>query len=260
MNRLFASGLAATLLASASAASAATFAYVAPLAPARDLPPVGQVTAIFDNVANLLRLRVQTAPGSLAPGSHQLHLHANYAGNLLIGQPLTEQVKAVPPATTDDIDGDGVIEVFEAVPFIGESWWTVATVTVGADGALEWESGPLSTAANLLFPPDPLVPGSPGVSGPEDVDYPVDVDNIGFYRPSLDWFDLLAFDIHGGPDPVGIGAGPGEIDQFDGYEDLRPALAGSFAAVPEPASWAMMIGGFGFIGAVARRRRVRFAL
>ena len=254
MTRLVASGFALTLLASASAASAATFTYVAPLAPARNLAPVGQVTATFDNVANQIVFAVTAGPGSLAPGEHQLHLHANYAGNLLIGQPLTQQVKALPPATTDDQDGDGVIEVFEAVPLIGESWWTIATVTVGADGALNFNSGPISTAANLLFPPDPLVPGSPGVSGPEDVDYPFDIDNIGFYRTSLDRFDLLAFDIHGGLDPAGIGATPGEIDQVDGYEPLRPALAGAFAAVPEPATWAMMIGGFGLVGGVLRAR------
>lgn len=33
-----------------------------------------------------------------------------------------------------------------------------------------------------------------------------------------------------------------------------------FAPVPEPASWAMMIGGFGFVGAAMRRRSVRVAL
>ncbi|WP_010543554.1 FxDxF family PEP-CTERM protein [Sphingomonas elodea] len=32
-----------------------------------------------------------------------------------------------------------------------------------------------------------------------------------------------------------------------------------FAPVPEPASWAMMIGGFGFVGAAMRRRNVRVA-
>lgn len=260
MNRLFASGLATALLASASAVGAATLTYVAPLAPARNLPPVGQVTAAWDNVANVITFRATAGPGSLAPGTHQLHLHANYAGNLLIGQPRSSQVQALPPATTDDIDGDGVIEVFEAVPLIGESWWTIATVTVGANGALDYQSGPLSTASSQLFAPDPLVPGSPGVSGPEDVDFPFDIDNVGFYRESLTRFDLLAFDIHGGPDPVGIGAAPGEVDGVDGYEDLRPALAGSFAAVPEPTTWAMLISGFGLIGATIRRRRVSFAI
>lgn len=33
-----------------------------------------------------------------------------------------------------------------------------------------------------------------------------------------------------------------------------------FAPVPEPASWAMMIGGFGFVGAAMRRRTARVAL
>ena len=33
----------------------------------------------------------------------------------------------------------------------------------------------------------------------------------------------------------------------------------TFGAVPEPASWALMIGGFGLVGAAARRRRTGFA-
>jgi hypothetical protein len=31
------------------------------------------------------------------------------------------------------------------------------------------------------------------------------------------------------------------------------------AAVPEPASWALMVGGFGLVGVVARRRAARAA-
>lgn len=240
----------------ATAAAAVDRIYVAALAPARDLAPVGSVTAYFDSTADTLRLVVDTGTGALDPGDHQLHIHANYAGNLLIGQPLTQQIEAVPPATTDDRDGDGVIEVFEAVPLIGESWWTVATVPVGADGRLQWDSGILSTASAILFAPDPLTVGSPGVSGPEDVDYPTDIDNIGFYRPALDNFGLLAFDIHGALDLPGVGATPGEIDAFDGYEPLKPALGGAFAAaVPEPSSWAMLITGFGLVGVMARGRR-----
>lgn len=243
---------AAALMVSASGAQALT--YVAPLAPARGLPPVGAVTATWNPAANALRFQITTAAGALAPGEHQLHLHANYAGNLLIGDARTTQVKALPPAPTDDLDGDGVIEVFEAVPVIGESWWTIATVTVGADGALSYDSGVLSTAAEQLFGPDPIEVGSPGVDSPDDVDFPFDVDNIGFYRDSLFRFDLLAFDIHGGPDLPGVGAGPGEIDGSDGYEGLRPALGGAFAAVPEPAAWAMMIAGFGLVGGRLRTR------
>lgn len=39
--------------------------------------------------------------------------------------------------------------------------------------------------------------------------------------------------------------------------DFGPRL---FASIPEPGSWAMMIGGFGLAGFAARRRRVRIAL
>jgi len=37
------------------------------------------------------------------------------------------------------------------------------------------------------------------------------------------------------------------------------AIAGAVGAVPEPATWAMLIGGFGLVGRAARRRRVRVA-
>lgn len=248
---LLAAGLAA------SAVSAAPVTYTAALAPARDLAPLGSVTAIYDSEANTIRFLISAAAGSLDAGEHQLHLHANYAGNLLIGQDRTAQIEALPPATTDDLDGDAVIEVFEAVPLIGESWWTFATVVVGADGALSYDSGLIALGDGLIFGPDPLEVGSPGVSGIEDVDYPFDVDNIGFYRDALDNFSLLAFDIHGGNDLAGVGVSTGEVDEFDGYEPLRPALAGAFgsaAAVPEPASWALMVAGFGLVGGAIRRR------
>ena len=43
----------------------------------------------------------------------------------------------------------------------------------------------------------------------------------------------------------------------EGDGDPSPiSLAGSVEAVPEPASWAMMVGGFGLLGAALRRRKV----
>jgi hypothetical protein len=53
-------------------------------------------------------------------------------------------------------------------------------------------------------------------------------------------------------------AGAGRNDGF-GFDDLT---VGQAAAVPEPATWAMFIGGFGLIGGAMRRRQratVRFA-
>ena len=44
-------------------------------------------------------------------------------------------------------------------------------------------------------------------------------------------------------------------DQGLGVDDLSITAAAAVAAVPEPATWAMMVGGFGLIGAALRRRR-----
>jgi hypothetical protein len=52
----------------------------------------------------------------------------------------------------------------------------------------------------------------------------------------------------------GIQAVPGQtLSTFD------PAFSGAFGTVPEPASWAMLIAGFGLVGAVLRRRRAATA-
>ncbi|CAM3154392.1 hypothetical protein SPAN111604_06990 [Sphingomonas antarctica] len=40
----------------------------------------------------------------------------------------------------------------------------------------------------------------------------------------------------------------------NGYNNDSTLLSASVASVPEPASWAMMLGGFGLIGAATRRR------
>ncbi len=43
----------------------------------------------------------------------------------------------------------------------------------------------------------------------------------------------------------------------DGFSSVGPiSFAGAAGAVPEPATWAMMIGGFGMVGGAMRRRRV----
>ena len=57
---------------------------------------------------------------------------------------------------------------------------------------------------------------------------------------------------------------PGDIDnvlndsfgEFNGFVPIYHNLDFLASVVPEPASWGMMIAGFGMIGATARRRRL----
>ena len=67
----------------------------------------------------------------------------------------------------------------------------------------------------------------------------------------------IAYDVFGGPfifteDPI-------DPDTFMQVEPARTlaslSITPSVAAVPEPASWAMMIGGVGLVGGAMRRRR-----
>ena len=60
------------------------------------------------------------------------------------------------------------------------------------------------------------------------------------------------FDIDGGAFDAGAVEGTGTLDAFFTWSLTEDAAA---PAVPEPASWAMMLGGFGLIGGTMRARR-----
>ena len=87
-------------------------------------------------------------------------------------------------------------------------------------------------------------------------------------RTLADWGDLLGGTVLG----IGVGNGgcPGNCSNFSAFADNltlntdQATFSYDFqaaAAVPEPATWAMMIMGFGLVGASMRRRQVsvRFA-
>ena len=86
-----------------------------------------------------------------------------------------------------------------------------------------------------------LIPVGTSVSGP------------GFFLASYDTANQLNDGVYSvnsvfdGNATSGFANTAGTITQFTGT-----ALAGT---VPEPASWALMIGGFGLVGASLRRRR-----
>ncbi|THD72156.1 MAG: PEP-CTERM sorting domain-containing protein [Phenylobacterium sp.] len=48
--------------------------------------------------------------------------------------------------------------------------------------------------------------------------------------------------------------------KLDGYGDFIDITQGTVTALPEPATWGLMLLGFGGLGAVLRRRRADLAL
>ncbi len=98
------------------------------------------------------------------------------------------------------------------------------------------------------------------VDGQEVADYVGGVNGASKSNP----FTIGYSNVFGGRDTAGT---IDEVSVFD-YGLSASQVSAIFASapipasagpVPEPASWAMMIGGFGMVGGVLRRRRVAFA-
>lgn len=103
-----------------------------------------------------------------------------------------------------------------------------------------------ATSTNLIFTyvgPDFRFPGGPLA--------PFNIEGLGarsiFSGTKADAF----FSQTVKNNPVGTPGGAG-TPIFSLGQTATPAFA---AAVPEPAAWAMMLAGFGFVGAVSRRRK-----
>ena len=165
---------------------------------------------------------------------------------------------------------------------LGQVIGTVAagtSYTVSATGTIAL-CGSCNAGSALLFNPDGTVatfaqaPYSAFNSGPKDYDPAGGTTDYGAYGPGINFGELYgsfsATPTAGGLFVIGYGTTftasasgilYGVIND-SAYGDnpatpqfnvtLSPAATG---AVPEPASWAMMVGGFGLVGAAMRRRR-----
>jgi hypothetical protein len=120
----------------------------------------------------------------------------------------------------------------------------------GEQNASAQISGPAftATATQLLFNFD--VPGN---------NYALFIGDLDIGRPSYCLQTNFCWDNNGGGEI--INAGPNFSSFQVGRRSGTEVIASTAAAVPEPATWAMMIAGFGLGGAGmrARRRTIAFA-
>ena len=113
--------------------------------------------------------------------------------------------------------------IFNSVTRTG--FWTAGT-DEAVEGQFRWAAGP---EAGQLFSYSRFSPSEPNNNGNEDY--------VHTFSNSRLWNDANA---------TGSGMVSGYVVEFGGLNS---------GAVPEPATWAMMIAGFGAIGGTLRRRR-----
>lgn len=189
--------------------------------------------ALLDLNAASRMLTVTFNVAGLDPaGGHVAHIHGLFNPG---GQPTNSTV----PTPAQDTDGDGFIELAE-----GQVTYGPIIVPLGDIGSSPSGTSNFSMTYDLN---DPSVFGG----------------SFGF--DDLVPLQLREIVIHGLTVPPGVGAGTsGEVDGSGGFIAVLPVAAGQISpravsAVPEPATWAMMILGFGAIGGVLRNRpKVRF--
>ena len=166
-------------------------------------------------------------------GGHVAHIHGLFGAN---GQP----ANSTTPTMAQDTDGDGFIEVPEGAATYGD-----ILVPLGDIGSSSTGFSTFSMTYNLL----------------DQATF-----NNGYTADDLFPLDLREIVIHGLTVPAGPGAGtPGEINGTNGYVAALPVasaeiMLSGMGAVPEPATWLMLIAGFGVAGSAMRSTRRRSAL
>lgn len=195
----------------------------------------------FSLDGNLLSVDLEAT--GLADGPHFLHIHGLDAAP---GVPINTIAPPPPLPPNGDANRNGVVSTDEAKAAIGGVILSLAPHEPGTSAEL---SGVASTGGALSFT--------------ATYDLSTDIYEPNYSRADLLPLDLRVFDMHGGIVPQGIvpdgtTLAPGLFDPNLPIAAGKIALVGG--AVPEPASWALMIAGFGLVGATLRQRRstVRF--
>jgi hypothetical protein len=186
------------------------------------VPPSGQVPTRANSPSDVVFDSRDSAGGSLSFSTTTL------ASTFTASNSVVNGINPLPNQTTG---GEGAVTGEEVLfninftnPFIlpGDHYFFVPLVSLSS-GQFLW-----------LSAPRPIV--APGTPFAPDLQAWIRNDNL-----APDWLRV-------GTDIVGSGA-----------FNMAFSLDGADVAVPEPATWALMIGGFGMAGAVLRRRRSRVA-
>ena len=229
------------------------------------LNPSATAQVNYNHDTDLLHVQIQGS--GFEPGiPHVAHIHGNLVNPMTSG---SGALDSFTPTLAQDVDGDGFIELFEGLTRYGPILFDFENIDANLDGIINYDMTfdlrDSSAPFGFINPLDP----SQGRYGLTDL--------VGLDFASLDKRELV---IHGLTVPQGVGIdnpnqnsptddeinghstfapGPGPGGEF-GHTVVFPVASGELSAsaagaVPEPASWAMLITGMGLVGTVARRRR-----
>lgn len=160
------------------------------------------------------------------------------------GSSFTGTFSSVLPGNADPYGGAGGIGRYETV-----QGTTVLTVTGGTDYFGLWASALDGGNAVAFYSGGNLVDTISLVSVPLDNSYAGNPNANFLGQNAGERYAFFNFVVIGGYDEVRF------IQNTGGGFELDNVTVGTVTMVPEPASWAMLIAGFGLTGAVMRRRR-----
>lgn len=193
---------------------------------------------------------------------HVAHIHGNLVSPMTTG---SGALDSFTPTSAQDVDHDGFIELFEGLTRYGPILFDFENIDSNMDGTINYDQ-----TFNLRDPNAPF--GFINPLDPSQGRYGI-TDLVGL---SFNQLALREMVIHGLVVPPGVGIdnpnqNPPTDDEINGHSSFAPdpGPGGEFghtivfpvasgelvAGVPEPATWALMIAGFGLAGLAMRTRR-----